>query len=261
MPARTDEPDLAAFRKPVVIVGHLADPVEVNRLTSSLSAPVLVTYHAVGFVPAASPQFAGLFTNGASERPLLDQADLIIAIGVDPNEPIPAAWPYQAPLLTVGPGPEPHPYFPSRWHTTAVPAELDGPQTDWESDEGRRYRQPDLGGADGRGTLATGSTGELVATTAPLPHATACVDAGAHFFYTVPGWNAQEPYRLLISNGLATMGFALPAAIGAALARPNEPVVCSWATAAWGSCSPNSRRSPGSSSTSPSWSSTMPSSA
>ena len=31
---------------------------------------------------------------------------------------------------------------------------------------------------------------------------------------------------MLISNGLATMGFAVPAAIGAALARPRTPVVC-----------------------------------
>jgi acetolactate synthase-1/2/3 large subunit len=31
---------------------------------------------------------------------------------------------------------------------------------------------------------------------------------------------------VLISNGLATMGFSVPAAIGSALARPARPVVC-----------------------------------
>jgi acetolactate synthase-1/2/3 large subunit len=41
----------------------------------------------------------------------------------------------------------------------------------------------------------------------------------------MPFWPAADPLRLLISNGLATMGFALPAAIAAALARPG-PVVC-----------------------------------
>ena len=222
------EPDLGTFRKPVLIVGHLADPAEVRRLTGSLNAPVLVTYHAMGFVPAGSPQFAGLFTNGASERALLDQADLIVAVGVDPNEPIPAAWPYQAPLLTVGPGADPHPYFPSHWHTSAIPhALLDGPDTAWDTDEGRRYRQRTWAALMDGGACDGLHPGDLVATAAKvLPHATACVDAGAHFFYAVPGWNAQEPYRLLISNGLATMGFALPAAIGAALARPNEPVLC-----------------------------------
>ena len=42
----------------------------------------------------------------------------------------------------------------------------------------------------------------------------------------MPFWPAIEPLQLLISNGLATMGFALPAAIAAALARPGRPVVC-----------------------------------
>jgi acetolactate synthase-1/2/3 large subunit len=52
------------------------------------------------------------------------------------------------------------------------------------------------------------------------------VDAGAHFLAVLPFWPATTPTQLLISNGLATMGFALPAAIGAALARPGVPVVC-----------------------------------
>ena len=38
-------------------------------------------------------------------------------------------------------------------------------------------------------------------------------------------WETDEP-TVLISNGLATMGFALPAAIGAALALPQERVLC-----------------------------------
>jgi acetolactate synthase-1/2/3 large subunit len=54
----------------------------------------------------------------------------------------------------------------------------------------------------------------------------ATVDAGAHFLAVMPWWPARAPGSLLISNGLATMGFALPAAIGVALARPGVPVAC-----------------------------------
>jgi acetolactate synthase-1/2/3 large subunit len=36
---------------------------------------------------------------------------------------------------------------------------------------------------------------------------------------------ADRPGRILISNGLSTMGFALPAAIGAGLLSPGDPVV------------------------------------
>ena len=45
------------------------------------------------------------------------------------------------------------------------------------------------------------------------------VDAGAHMFPATMLWPVSEPNGMLISNGLSTMGFALPAAIGAALAR------------------------------------------
>jgi acetolactate synthase-1/2/3 large subunit len=43
------------------------------------------------------------------------------------------------------------------------------------------------------------------------------VDAGAHMLPATMLWPVAEPNGLLISNGLSTMGFALPAAIGAAL--------------------------------------------
>ena len=86
--------------------------------------------------------------------------------------------------------------------------------------------------AHARAALAATSTGNFgplelataVAAAAPA-QAIATVDAGAHFLAVMPFWPAA-PLRVLISNGLATMGFAVPAAIGAALARPGLPVVC-----------------------------------
>jgi acetolactate synthase-1/2/3 large subunit len=60
---------------------------------------------------------------------------------------------------------------------------------------------------------------------AAYPGARLTVDAGAHMFPAMALWPAQEPRDVLISNGLATMGFALPAAIGAALLDPSRPTV------------------------------------
>jgi acetolactate synthase-1/2/3 large subunit len=57
------------------------------------------------------------------------------------------------------------------------------------------------------------------------PHASITVDAGAHFLAVMPLVRVANPHQLLISNGLATMGFAVPAAIGVSLARPGDPVV------------------------------------
>lgn len=54
----------------------------------------------------------------------------------------------------------------------------------------------------------------------------ATVDTGAHRILLSHVWTCHEPYGLLPSTGLATMGYGLPAAIGAKLARPRRPVVC-----------------------------------
>jgi acetolactate synthase I/II/III large subunit len=51
------------------------------------------------------------------------------------------------------------------------------------------------------------------------------VDAGAHMFAATWFWRSDRPNRFHISNGLATMGYAIPAAFGAALAAPSDRVV------------------------------------
>jgi acetolactate synthase-1/2/3 large subunit len=51
------------------------------------------------------------------------------------------------------------------------------------------------------------------------------VDAGAHMFPVTVLWPVACPNGMLLSNGLSTMGFALPAAIGAALVDRERPVV------------------------------------
>jgi acetolactate synthase-1/2/3 large subunit len=51
------------------------------------------------------------------------------------------------------------------------------------------------------------------------------VDAGAFMLPVMALWPTEEPGGALISNGLSTMGFALPAAIGAILLEPSKPTV------------------------------------
>ncbi len=51
------------------------------------------------------------------------------------------------------------------------------------------------------------------------------VDAGAHMFSAMAFWPCDEPGDVSISNGLATMAFALPAAIGVSLADPSRAVI------------------------------------
>jgi acetolactate synthase I/II/III large subunit len=58
------------------------------------------------------------------------------------------------------------------------------------------------------------------------PDTLVTTDVGQHQMWTVQCLRFREPRTLLTSGGLGTMGFGLPAAIGAALARPDARVVC-----------------------------------
>ncbi len=53
-----------------------------------------------------------------------------------------------------------------------------------------------------------------------------CSDVGQHQMWTAQYFHFSEPRRWINSGGLGTMGFGLPAAMGAALAEPEKLVVC-----------------------------------
>jgi acetolactate synthase I/II/III large subunit len=245
-PAGPDDQDLArlaraldAARRPVVLLGAGAIPYTgpIRAALVGSGIPALHTYRARGIVPDAAAEAAGLVTGGTMEWPLLAAADLIIGLGVDEAEMIPAPWPYPAPMMLVAgfpARPGPATYFTGA-HALRVPlaaaAELlaAGHGHDWPPDVGRDTR---LSTGQRLADAASAAPGTLapqqVAATARarLPRdCIATVDAGAHMLAVMPLWEVAQPHQLLISSGLATMGFALPAAIAAALCTPGQPVV------------------------------------
>lgn len=58
------------------------------------------------------------------------------------------------------------------------------------------------------------------------PDTIVCTDVGQHQMWVAQTYPFTHPRRLLTSGGLGTMGFGLPAAIGAALAHPGRRVLC-----------------------------------
>jgi acetolactate synthase-1/2/3 large subunit len=59
-----------------------------------------------------------------------------------------------------------------------------------------------------------------------MPEATTAVtDVGLNQIWTVRSWKTRTPRGLITSGGLGTMGFSLPAAIGAKAGTPNRGVV------------------------------------
>ncbi|MCZ7564151.1 MAG: thiamine pyrophosphate-binding protein [Burkholderiales bacterium] len=229
---------LACAMRPVLVVGLEACTASAaaaaRRLAAVLDCPVLTTYQAKGVIPDTDPRAVGLFTGGTLEAPLVEAADLVVLFGVDPVELIPQPWAYRAPVLELGLTPR------QRYYATPAAA-LYGPldrclaelapravPRGWPADTAaahRRRARARLACAAGDG-VSPQRIVEIAQDAAPSdarPRVT--VDAGAHMFSATAFWQCSAPNDLLISNGLATMGFALPAAIAASLADRSRPVV------------------------------------
>ena len=238
---------LRAARRPVLLLGADAIP-RTAALRAALAGrgiPALHTYRARGILPDSSAEAAGLVTGGTMEWPLLSAADLIIGLGVDEAEMIPASWDYTArTILITEPAASPGPVLAADpayrgYFTGATALRMPlaraaevlaaGNGHDWPPDAGRAAK------ADAAGRLAAAAVAspgllapqQVVATVraGTPPETIATVDAGAHMLVAMPLWEVPEPRRLLVSSGLATMGYALPAAIAAALCVPQAPVV------------------------------------
>jgi acetolactate synthase I/II/III large subunit len=241
----------AAFRRarrPVLIagVGAIAVPHARRRPTADAlrrfvertGSPVLTTYKARGIVADSSPCAAGVATGATIEAPVLEEADLIVGVGLDPVELVPGPWPYDAPVVLLGSWP----IDDSVFFNDRVVAEVVGDLgtilddvagdvvTDWHRGAGARHRQA----ARDRLLAAVprspaGLTPQQVVTMArsvATPGTIATVDAGAHMLVAVPLWDVEQPGQLVVSSGLATMGFALPAAAAAAIVHPDRRVIC-----------------------------------
>ena len=231
---------LRGSRRPVIMLGTgaIAHTAAIRSALAGRGIPALHTYRARGIVPDSAAEAAGLVTGGTMEWPLLAAADLIVGLGVDEAEMIPAAWDYAAPMLLVTGYPPNAPgsaYFPRATAldiplpaAIAVLANRPG-EHDWPPGVGQIARSQSAlrlseAAAARPGFLSPVQVVSVVRAHVP-GETVATVDAGAHMLAVMPLWEVTEPRRLLISSGLATMGFALPAAIAAALCAPARLVV------------------------------------
>jgi acetolactate synthase-1/2/3 large subunit len=231
---------IAAARRPVIVAGleaRRAAP-QLRALAERLACPVLPTYKGKGVLPDHHALVTGVFTGGAQEQECVRQADLIVLVGLDPVELILQPWPYDIPVIDIGVRAYPvHYTAPLVGVHGDLAASLETlnarrfPPSQWEPGEIERLR------ANVRRALAYGPVAQGVAPDRLVQlTAQACaeagwrprvaVDAGAHMFSATAFFPCEEPGDCLVSNGLASMAFGLPAAIAAALEDPSRPVVC-----------------------------------
>ena len=244
-----DNPGLAAVidaieraQRPVVIAGlqvARSGPTAESAfldLVEALGVPVLASLAAKGALPEQHPLAAGTFRGVASERALLDKADLIVLIGFDAVEIFtPGVWHYSVPVVSVDETPFVEgPYTPDIEVVAdlkdALPVLARGVtrHAGWNREDVDAYRgSRDAAlhpSSNGKGLMP----GAIIRIARErLPDAgIVTVDAGQHKVLTSDLWQTRRPRGFHSSSGLGTMAVAIPAALAAKLVEPAAPVLC-----------------------------------
>ncbi|WP_168665396.1 thiamine pyrophosphate-binding protein [Paraburkholderia sp. SG-MS1] len=225
-------------RRPVIVAGLEARSSDVASRIDALAmhwqCPVLTTYKAKGVTADESDHALGLFTGGALERSSVESADLIVLCGLDPVELIGRPWPYTAPVIDLSPVEHvPHYVEPAARLRLPLARSLDAlssvaPSRGWSNEEFVRLKtgmHEALAYAGSETGLTPVAVVQIAARAAQHLDARVTVDAGAHMFSAMAFWPAKRPRDVLISNGLASMAFALPAGIAMGVSDRTRQVI------------------------------------
>src|SRR5437899_6301074 len=217
---------IAAAVRPVLVAGVETGPDDAKWLRAfaeSVPAPVLTTPKGKGVLPDPHPLALGLLGAG---HPLLAQSDLLIPVGVDPVEVRPGVWPAGVSVVRIARSVADDVVF---GEIGLVIEEL-APRL-----RGRTRADWDVAALDRlkRG-LRSAMPGPGLARRRIVEIAREMTPAGTTLALDVPladAWASVIPRDCLVPNGVATLGFALPGALAAALARDDARVVAIGAAA------------------------------
>jgi acetolactate synthase-1/2/3 large subunit len=227
---------LKGAKRPILLVGlgvlWTNSCAEMVALAERLGAPVLTTAKCKGTIPEDHPLSTGCIRGGALERKLVSEADVIVTVGLDAVELHAAPWPYSAPVLALSSVTSLDGEIPFAAEVVGdLKAILDGlskwaPEgASWGERAARAFREGIAAQLD---TPSKGLSPQRLFDVARsvLPRDTiATVDAGASHSIGAQKWLSYGPKEFLASNGLATMGYAVPAAMAARIVHPERPVV------------------------------------
>lgn len=203
-----------------------------EELVSKWNIPIFKTAKAKGSVSDKHDLSFGLFMGGKLEAPIFEKCDLIIAVGLDPVELLPKKWNYRQKIVSLSAAPNTE----SMYHAdieivgsiekslTSIQYLMKEGSSQWTSDDATHHRNHVTQKLD---VKVDGLTANRVVeiTQEVLPTGTLMTtDVGASKLIVTQYWNATEPRSFFLSNGLATMGFALPAAMALKHLFPNKTV-------------------------------------
>ena len=235
LPAR-----LRAARRPAVLAGISAQRAGAHaalaRLAETLGVPVVVAPMAKGILAEDHPYYAGTLDMACNALvwDFLKGCDLLVTVGFDAVELI-KPWQVAVPTVHIDSTPNTDQIVPAdaEW-VGDIAASLDAisgtwrGEPKWEASEVGRFRERLRAGYyAGRVAGRLNPTDVVDLVRAALPRETiATTDVGSHKLLVGQGWTAYSPRSVLMTNGLSSMGYSLPAAIVAKLLSPQRDVVC-----------------------------------
>ncbi|RTN94592.1 acetolactate synthase large subunit [Enterobacter sp. WCHEn090032] len=231
-----------AAKRPVLYLGggaiNAAD--EIRQFAEKANLPTTMTLMALGMLPKAHPLSLGMLgMHGArSTNYILQEADLLIVMGArfddraigKTEEFCPNAKIIHVDIDRAELGKIKQPHVAIQGDVAEVLTQLI-PQTDATDRADWRQLVADLQ-REFPGAIPT--EGDPLSHYGLINAVAACVDdsaiittdVGQHQMWTAQAYPLNRPRQWLTSGGLGTMGFGLPAAVGAALANPDRKVIC-----------------------------------
>jgi acetolactate synthase-1/2/3 large subunit len=242
---------LASARRPVLYFGGgiiAANATgHARELARRLAAPVICTLNALGSIPAADPHFMGMLGMHGTRatHTILDEADVLLAIGARFDDRATGKAAEFCPRATIAHididraeiGKIKKTFFGLEGDAADIlrrllarlpddAARASGPRAAWLARAAAlRDAHPLHHPPRETEPLHPVNLCRFLAKTLP-PDAIITTDVGQHQMWVAQAWPFREPRTFLTSGGLGTMGFGLPAAIGAALAAPGRRVAC-----------------------------------
>lgn len=227
-------------RRPVIVAGIAAARTDaqgaVTRFAEDAAIPVVVAPMAKGVIAEDHPFYAGTLDMACNQFVwnFLSGADVIVAAGFDAVELI-KPWTPNAAVIHVDTTPNTDQIYQAEVELVGdICAALDhlreqtGSAGKWKESEVASHRDRLFGlYYSGKTPGKMNPTDVVDVARAVLPRETiATTDVGSHKLLVGQGWTTYAPRGVLMSNGLSSMGFSLPAAITAKLMRPDTEVVC-----------------------------------
>ena len=236
--------DLASMlkdaRRPVVVAGIAAvragAGAALTRFAEEYGCPVIVAPMAKGVLAEDHPNYAGTLDMACNQLvwDFLGGADLILAVGFDAVELI-KPWSPSAPVIHIDSTPNTDQIYQADIELVGdIGTALDhacsgiGQGARWTAAEisAHRDRLIDAYYA-GRTNGKLNPTDVVDIARAAMPRDTVVTtDVGSHKLLVGQGWTTYAPKGVLMSNGLSSMGYSLPAAMTAKLLMPDREVVC-----------------------------------